>query len=218
MSVAKGSGQAGRPTALCCLPLARPARRCRLAEVCRAFRALFAAQAFAGRPMRLDLNSLSWRLAERKKRKAAARGDLLAAVARYAPSVTHLCLKYMLDRCSGLSLPALLAPLAPHVRVLEVDDGLSTALLDALSLGLNPQSSGGRSGGGANNGTGSGGSSGIGGAGSSSSGAGGGRGGGGGGGGGWAWAALQEVSFTGCNLWIGGWRKGLQGVQGLGLR
>ncbi|KAL4430793.1 hypothetical protein ABPG75_006049 [Micractinium tetrahymenae] len=147
--------------------------RCRLAEVCRAFRALFASQAFAGRAMCLDLNSLSWRLAERKK-KAAARAELLAAVARYASSVTHLRLKYMLDRCAGLSLPALLAPLAPRVRVLEAEDGLCTALVEALSMGAGARGGGGGS-----------------------------RGGGGGSvGGGWAWASLQEVSFTGCNLWI----------------
>ncbi len=182
-------------------PLVTPPRRCRLAEVCSTFRTLFAAQAFAGRPMRLDLNSLSWRLAERKK-KAAARGELRAAVARYAPSVTHLCLKYMLDGCAGISLRALLAPLAPHVRVLEVDDGLCMALLDALSLRLETTACGGS--GGKNK------------AGKSGGGRGGARVGSGSGGAGsgdgtWAWASLQEVSFTGCNLWIGGWRGRVQG-------
>lgn len=187
-------------------PPVTPPRRCRLAEVCSTFRTLFAAQAFAGRPMRLDLNSLSWRLAERKK-KAAARGELRAAVARYAPFVTHLCLKYMLDGCAGLSLRALLAPLAPHVRVLEVDDGLCTALLDALSLRLETTARGG--GGGKNKAGKSGGGRGSARVGSGSGGAGSGD-------GTWAWASLQEVSFTGCNLWIGGWRGRARGPRALG--
>ena len=53
--------------------VAHNARRCRLAEVCRTFRSLFDAQAFAGRPLRLNLNSLSWRLLDRKGRPAVSR-------------------------------------------------------------------------------------------------------------------------------------------------
>ena len=77
-----------------------PPTRCRLGEVCRAFRTLFAAQAFASGPLCINLNTLSWRLMERKRR-AAARAQLLAAVSTYAPSVRHLALRYQLDRTTG---------------------------------------------------------------------------------------------------------------------
>lgn len=66
--------------------------------------------------MRLNLNTLSWRIME-CKHKAAIRKQLLAAVKRVAPSVTRLSIKFQLDYATKLSLAALLAPLAPHVQV-----------------------------------------------------------------------------------------------------
>ena len=143
------------PPALPPHTLAPPApRRCRLAEVCRTFRTLFSAQAFCGRPLSLNLNTLSWRLMERKRR-AAARKELVGALARLAPSVSHLCLRYQLDACTGLSLDALLAPLSLYVRRLELEDGVCPPLLHALRT----MSRGG-------------------------------------------WPALEDVSLSGCNLWI----------------
>ncbi len=99
-----------------CLALAPCLSRCRLALVCRTFQALFSTSAFTGRPMRLNLNSISWRLLDRKRR-AVARQELVAAVARVAPSVTHLCLRYQLDASTCLSMDTLLAPLAGYVQV-----------------------------------------------------------------------------------------------------
>lgn len=49
--------------------------RSRLAAVCRTFREIFHAHAFTGRTLSLNLNTLSWRLAERKRR-AATRAEL----------------------------------------------------------------------------------------------------------------------------------------------
>ncbi|EFN59070.1 hypothetical protein CHLNCDRAFT_137807 [Chlorella variabilis] len=108
--------------------------RCRLAEVCRAFHALFSACAFSHRPLVLNLNTISWRILE-SKRKAAARREAVAAVARVARSATHLALRYQLDPLCSLGLDALLAPLAPHVQVLEVEDGLCPQLLRVLGGG-----------------------------------------------------------------------------------
>ncbi|KAI7841526.1 hypothetical protein COHA_004697 [Chlorella ohadii] len=108
--------------------------RCRLAEVCRTFRGLFDAQAYKGRPLRLNLNSLSWRLLDRKGRPAARRA-LLALLARVAPSVRDLHIRYQLDSSAGLTLEALLTPLAPHVQRLEVEDGLCAGLLRVLGKG-----------------------------------------------------------------------------------
>ncbi len=122
--------------------------------MCRTFRGLFDAQAYTGRPLRLNLNSLSWRLLDRKGRPAVsarhhsmltcwlavttadtrfnsphsassepallptqqARRALLALLARVAPSVRDLHIRYQLDSSAGLTLEALLTPLAPHVQ------------------------------------------------------------------------------------------------------
>ncbi|KAI3433681.1 hypothetical protein D9Q98_003490 [Chlorella vulgaris] len=105
--------------------------RSRLAEVCRTFRTLFSACAFSGSVMRLNLNTLSWRIME-CKHKAAIRKQLLAAVKRVAPSVTRLSIKFQVDYATKLSLAALLAPLAPYVQVLDVEDGLCLQLIEAM--------------------------------------------------------------------------------------
>ena len=102
--------------------------------MCRTFRTLFSAQAFSGRTLNLNLNTLSWRLMERKRR-AAARKELVDALSRLAPSVSHLCLRYQLDACTGLSLEALLAPLSPYVRRLELEDGMCPPLLQVSARG-----------------------------------------------------------------------------------
>lgn len=46
-----------------------------------------------------------------------ARRALLALLARVAPSVRDLRIRYQIDASAGLALEALLAPLAPHVQV-----------------------------------------------------------------------------------------------------
>jgi hypothetical protein len=96
-----------------CRPVAR---RCCLAEVSRAFRTHFWGVAYASRPLQLNLNVLSWRIAQ-SKRKKAMREELQAAVARAAPSTASLVLKYQLDPICKLPLASLLAPLAPHIQV-----------------------------------------------------------------------------------------------------
>lgn len=107
------------------------AKRRRLAGVCRAFRALFAQVAFAGRPLAINLNVLSQQV-HASRRKTTARRELLAALAAISPSVTHLQLRNRWEPQPNLDLDDLLAPLMPRCQLLEAEDCLDGRLLLAL--------------------------------------------------------------------------------------
>lgn len=66
------------------------------------------------------------------RRKAAARRDLLAALAAVGPSVAHLRLRGRWETPPNLSLADLLEPLMPRCRLLEAEDCFDGRLLAAL--------------------------------------------------------------------------------------